>query len=217
MKKSVVILLVVLLLTACGAKQSNEKVGYQPRVQKEVGIKPYELSDRENFIQKTLGLGDNARIYTYRTPKETRSYSINKYKLKSDNTWESGGGIFSNVNVDGSASEKSGVFAVAVKTEKNGDYSYNVFEITLDDGRTTIPFERPDNMLSEAKKFIEEFREIKLNQEIPVLMVKGLTEEGGMTGCDLNDYFNPGNLSGADYVEVVTIVFSDKGLEELTP
>ncbi|HIT65474.1 MAG TPA: hypothetical protein IAC37_13725 [Candidatus Ventrimonas merdavium] len=83
-----------------------------------------------------------------------------------------------------------------------GQGSFSTEEITLE-----------ETPLGSTKSYLEEFLSIGLNQEIPVaVMVYDSGTE--MKSYTPQDYFEPSVFQGMDLVQVVTVLFSEKGIGE---
>lgn len=62
--------------------------------------------------------------------------------------------------------------------------------------------------MASAIGFLQEFQKIEINQEIPVALM--VYDSGPrLESYSLNDYFEPSKFDGMDFVQVVTLNFTD--------
>lgn len=88
-------------------------------------------------------------------------------------------------------------FAIDFNINLTDRFSYQTEEITL----LTEP-------TSSTKSFLQEFQKIELNKEIPVALMV-YDSSTAMGSYSLQDYFEPSKFKTVDFVQVVTLTFTD--------
>lgn len=197
----VLLSIIALILVSCSSKTDL------PKYLSKEGISPYELTESENYILQSFGMGSNAQIISFNAPKEAISLNINIYQLEDSEKWVDIGGGSISIGADRKPTDQLvGTFTMQLEEKyainfhinSNGLASYKTDEILLD-----------SKIIVSTKVFLQEFQSIVSNTEIPVaLMVydNGTT----MRTYTLQDYFDPSKFDGMDLVQVVTLEFSDK-------
>lgn len=193
--------IMALNLTACSGSGDISKT-----LTKE-GIAPYDLSESGQYILESFGMADTSQIISFHAPEEAVSLKVNVYRLGVGHTWEMiGGGSISLDAGRESAEPLTGAFTMRLREDYGIDFNINAA------GR--ISFKTDAIMLDQeitgsTKGFLQEFRNIELNTEIPVAVMvydSGLS----MQNYSLQDYFEPSKFEGMDLVQAVTLEFSDK-------
>ena len=138
-------------------------------------------------------------------PSKTVSCVLSVYCLGKDGKWEKvGGGAVTDENKNSGSG--NGRLTVKINEDRsmdlalltNGTVSYQV----------NPPSPRTDFLCS-AIGSLEEFQEIKVNCEIPVLLVT-YSNAAVLQSHPLQDYFTPSTFDGGDTVQAVTLTFSDR-------
>lgn len=227
-KRFLLIFLIISLLTAVGCGNgevidpSNEVADKAEEVEEEtveeveekIGVKPYDLSPENKDLLKILNLDRDSNILSFKAPRSVKNIKANIYILDENGKWK---------EIDRLNSE------VEDKDFYNKDFLEGTFSMVIDNvhtkkmviklGSTMRSLERDkDDTYIEGEiiagsyvslsKFLEEFREIELNKEIPLaIMVENKGEE--TIGYNINSFFNPELFKEIDYVQAVTLVFED--------
>lgn len=198
---AVLLISVVVMLAACSNKSDL------PTTLDEEGIAPYELSDSEKYILQSFGMDDTSQIISFHAPKEAKSLCVNVYRLEDNEMWRSIGGGGVSLGADRKPEDQlTGTFAMQLKENYSIDFhinasglvSYQTDEISLDTEPT-----------ASVKGFLQKYQTIEMNKEIPVALM--VYDSGtSMRSYSLQDYFEPSKFEGMDFVQVVTLEFSDK-------
>ena len=198
---SIALLVVFAMSLAACSNSTNTKT------ENKEGVYPYELSEREENILQAFGMGGNSQILSFRAPSEAISLEVNVYMLDENGEWKgySGGGISIGAERE-PVGELAGMFTMLL----HDDYSMD-FNITCGgrasyttDAVTTVP-----ETVASIKAFLTEQQGIELNKEIPVALM--VYDSGtSMRSITPETYFEPALLSDMDFVQAVTLTFSDK-------
>ncbi|SHF20402.1 hypothetical protein SAMN02745784_03154 [Tissierella praeacuta DSM 18095] len=199
----ILIFTTVMSLVACSKEINSSKL-----LRKE-GVIPYQLSEKEKYILQAFGMEGNSQIISFHAPKEAITLNVNVYRLEDGKNWSSIGGGGVSIGIDREPTEQlNGVFTMQLKENyvvdfninASGRASYKTEEIILD-----------LETMSSTKDFLQEFRKIEINKEIPVALM--VYDSGrSMRNYSLQDYFDPSKFYGMDLVQVVTLTFTDKEL-----
>lgn len=196
-----IMLSMILAFTAC-----SNPIDSSYAVRKE-GIEPYPLSEDETYILECFGMKDISQILSFYPPENTKSLHINVYQLKDDKTWKSIGGGEMSISVDAKSSEQlAGIFTMKMEEEYAIDFNINssgLFSFHTD----SIKIDK--EIVGSQKVFLQDFEQITLNKEIPVALM--IYSSGtNMVSYSLQDYFQPLKFVGMDFVQAVTMTFSDE-------
>lgn len=198
---AVLLISVMVTLAACSNKSDL------PMTLDEEGIAPYELSDSEKYILQSFGMDGTSQIISFHAPKETNSLYVNVYRLEDNEMWRNIGGGGVSLGTDRKPEDQlTGTFAMQLKENYSIDFhinasglaSYQTDEISLDTEPT-----------ASVKGFLQKYQTIEMNKEIPVALM--VYDSGtSMRSYSLQDYFEPSKFEGMDFVQVVTLEFSDR-------
>lgn len=198
---AVLLISVMVTLAACSNKSDL------PMTLDEEGIAPYELSDSEKYILQSFGMDGTSQIISFHAPKETNSLYVNVYRLEDNEMWRNIGGGGVSLGTDRKPEDQlTGTFAMQLKENYSIDFhinasglaSYQTDEISLDTEPTVS-----------VKGFLQKYQTIEMNKEIPVALM--VYDSGtSMRSYSLQDYFEPSKFEGMDFVQVVTLEFSDR-------
>lgn len=198
---AVLLISVMVTLAACSNKSDL------PMTLDEEGIAPYELSDSEKYILQSFGMDGTSQIISFHAPKETNSLYVNVYRLEDNEMWRNIGGGGVSLGTDRKPEgQLTGTFAMQLKENYSIDFhinasglaSYQTDEISLDTEPT-----------ASVKGFLQKYQTIEMNKEIPVALM--VYDSGtSMRSYSLQDYFEPSKFEGMDFVQVVTLEFSDR-------
>ncbi len=201
MTSAMLVFVLMVLMTACSGRVDLPKA-----VSKE-GITPYELSENEKFILQSFNMEDTSQMITFNAPKEAITLNVSVYRLEDGGKWSSIGGGGISIGEDRKPIEKlTGTFAMQLKDNYSiefviiagGKASYKTDEILLD-----------SEAMASTREFLQQSRDITINSEIPVALM--VYDSGNsMKTYSLQDYFEPSKFEGMDFVQVVTLEFSDK-------
>ncbi|WMJ77488.1 MULTISPECIES: hypothetical protein [unclassified Sedimentibacter] len=199
----ILIVTIAMALVACSNKATL------PKLLTKEGIVPYELSENEKYILQSFGMEGNSQLISFHAPKEAITLKVNVCKLENDKNWSRiGGGAISIGTEREPIKQLTGTFAMQLKENyaidlninAGGRASYRTDEIMLS-----------AETMSSTKGFLQEFKKIEINKEIPVALM--VYDSGtSMRSYSLQDYFSPSKFGGMDLVQVVTLTFSDKEL-----
>ena len=198
---SIALLVVLAMSLAACSNSTNTKT------ENKEGVYPYELSEREENILQAFGMGGNSQILSFRAPSEAISLEVNVYMLDENGEWKgySGGGISI-----GTEREPFEVLTGMFTIQLHKDYSID-FNISTG-GRasyTTESVTSVPEVMASTKAFLTDFKEIEINKEIPVALM--VYDSGtSMRSITPETYFEPALLSDMDFVQAVTLTFSDK-------
>lgn len=226
-KRFLLILLTLLLAMVIGCENveqptettdqtidDKEKLDDMEEFEDEIGIKPYVLSDENKNLLRILSLEREANIFSFKAPKTVKNIKANIYILDEDNDWK---------EIDRLNTE------VKDKDFYNNDILEGTFSIIIEDVHTkqmvvklgssirTIRRDKGDSLIDReifeggyvsSSKFLENFKSIELNKEIPLaIMVENKGEE--IMSYNINNFIDITNLEEFDYVQVVTLIFED--------
>lgn len=190
----------VVFLTAC----SNG--GASSRIPEKGGVSPCELSETETQLLESFDMTDTAQLMGFRAPEDAVSMKINVYHLK-DGAWQSAGqGEISTGKGDGGDKALTGTIAMQILEDHRIKFTVH------SSGNYTFI---SDAILSETESqssmtgFLQGFQSGELNTEIPVAL---MVHDAGtkMSPYSLADYFDPTRFAEMDFVQVVTVEFSEK-------
>lgn len=197
----ILIFIIIMTLVACSNKEDL------PKLLIEEGIAPYELSESEKYILQSFGMEDNSQIISFHAPKEAITLNVNVYKLEGDKNWSGIGGGAISIGTDREPIDQlTGTFTMQLKENYAIDFiinsagraSYKTDEILLDTEPT-----------ASIKGFLREFQKIEINKEIPIALMV-YNSGTSMRTYSLQDYFTPSKFEGMDFVQVITLTFSDR-------
>lgn len=196
------ILVIVMLFSTC----SNDNISTTRLLNKE-GVAPYELSESDLYLLKSLGLERNTKILTFKAPKSAKSLKVNVYVMYDNKTWDVMGGGEVSLGQDANPEERlEGTFAMRLKDDyaiefhisAKGAFSFqtNTLDANYEDAVSLVGF-------------LMDFQEIELNKEIPVAIM--VYDRGNlMKSYTMEDYFSPSSFEGMDMVQAVTLIYSDE-------
>lgn len=203
MKKFVAVLLAALMAAAFFSCAAPGQAAGEPSAE---GIKPYSLTDSEKELLQSFGVnGDNAQILEFGAPRKAVSCAVTVYCLGKNNKWEKvGGGAVTDENKNSGSG--NGRLTVKINEDRSMDLAL------LTNGTVSYKINPPSphtDFLCSVISFLEEFQEIKVNCEIPVLLVT-YSNAAVLQSHPLQDYFTPSTFDGGDTVQAVTLTFSDR-------
>lgn len=193
--------IMIVTLTACSGKADL------PKLLTKEGIAPYELSENENYILQSFGMGGTSQIISFNAPKEAISLNVNVYRLEAGEKWGNIGGGAISIGADRKPTDQlTGTFTMQLKENHAIDFNINA------SGRASYKTDEillESEALASVKGFLQEFQTIAINTETPVALM--VYDSGtSMRSYSLQDYFEPSKFEGMDLVQVVTLEFSDK-------
>lgn len=203
------IIFLILSLSACqDTKGDNIQSSHEKQLDKE-GLAPYNLSEDEVFLLHSLGIDNKSQIIMFKAPKGVSSITANVYRLSDDYTWETEGGSgLAVINSTENNHDLSGIFTMLLKDDASLE-----LRITTQDGaqysNSTKEYENISAFTASYKSFLSEFQQIELNREIPVAII--LYDNGtAVKSYTPMDYFNPSTFEDMDFVQAVTLTFSNE-------
>lgn len=201
MRKTIALILAATMTILLATCSNNSEL-------KSEGITPYELTDREKRLLQSFDLENNSQIIEFNAPQKAISLNVNIYRLNSDGEWDNTdeGGI--SIGID---REPVKVITGFFTMKLNKDYTID-FVINSNGGKAsykTKGFTVEPNITASAIDFLDEFQEIKINEEMPVALM--IYDSGtSLRSYSVQDYFEPSKFEGMDLVQAVTLSFSDK-------
>lgn len=195
-------LVIMLALVGCSSKEGGKKA------LKEEGIAPYKLSESEENVLNAYGLNtSNSQMIMFDAPQEAITLKVKVYSLDADEKWEiiSDGGM--SIGEEREPMDKlKGNFTMELKDNY-------VIEHRINCGGTAT-YETEEILLNKEDMattwtFLNEFQKIEVNKEIPVALMV-YTSKMSMNSYSLKDYYEPSKFEGMDFVQAVTLEFSDK-------
>lgn len=195
------LLITTVMLSACSGSSDGSKT-----MRKE-GVAPYELSAGEKQLLQFFCMEDTSQILSFKAPKEAVALHVNVYRLEDGGKWSSIGGGCVSVGADETpAKQLAGTVAMQLKDNYVVDLVVNM------DGRASY---KTDEILlgcepmASIKGFLQEYQEITINEEIPVALM--VYDSGtSMASHSLQDFFETSRFEGMDFVQAVTLEFSDR-------
>ena len=174
------------------------------------GIAPFELTERETYLLDSFDLKNKSQIIEFNAPDEVITLSVNVYRLGDDYKWDNPDGGAISIGLEREPVQYlTGNFTMILKE----DYAID-FILNSNGGKASYKTEKiilETEATASVKAFLEEFQEIELNKEIPVALM--IYDSGtAMRSYSLQDYFEPEKFEGMDFVQAVTLTFSDKNL-----
>ncbi len=218
MKKILFIILSIFILmgvTSCSGEVEKEKTEEKTKEEIEIGVSPYNLSQDAIDLIRTLNLEDRVNIISFKAPENAKNIKANIYNLDKNGRWKLINELKSSLKQGSYSKEEDleGSFSMIISedyyTEKsNINVGTSIHAITLTEEDYPI-----DNIIFEgdyaaSSHFLDEFQKIELNKEIPVaMMIKNSNTD--LADYDLKSFFSPSELYDMDYVQAVTLVFTD--------
>lgn len=194
------LLISMILLSACSNKTDT------PKILNKEGVAPYELKKSDTYLLQTLGLENSSNLISFKAPKSAKSLKIIVY-LKDKNGWNAiREGQVSLGEADKSTDRLEGTFAMMLKDNYVIDFNINT---------TGIASYKTDSLYTDNKiavsshVFLEGYKEIEINKEIPVAIMaydNGTTMRAYCT----QDFFSPSKFDGMELVQAVTMTFFDE-------
>jgi hypothetical protein len=191
--------LLCLSLSAC-TKEANRA---SQSLTKE-GIQPYKFTASDNVLLQSLNLQDKANIIEFKAPKSARNLEVSTYNLDKNNKWEEKSSVY--VSIDNSDNIRSeGTFSmlfnedhsIDLNINTNGNASYKTDKIELD-----------KKIILSSRIILSQYKEIKLNQQIPVAILV-YDSSNTIETYSTDDYFKPQRFEGLDLVQAVVLCFTD--------
>lgn len=192
--KKIIIIIGLFLLVSCNASATN------------MNLVPRQLQENESNILDLLPNGFDVLIYDYQVSDAIKSLRLNTYQL-SEGDWELISKSMQPVD------EPSGRLSIVFNEKRKG------VSFSLNDSETIVTSSQDfeDSYASNNMKHLEEEKVIESNKEFPVFIdIK--TNQNNITYFDLEFSFeNPDQLQnqGADSVYLMTLLFSDKEINQL--
>ena len=192
--------ILIFALAGCG----NHSVD-KPKLLEETGIAPYPLSENEIYVLDSFDIDDrNSQIVAFNVPIEATAVNVHVYQLGEKSNWEHVADGGATIKSDSGANEISGT--VAMQLKENYSISFNLnknYQFTTDEIFPEF------TQLGSMAVFLNEFQEIKINEEIPIAIM--VSDSGGdMRGYTIEDYFETELFEGMDLVQAITVSFTNK-------
>lgn len=207
MKKYVLLLVLLLLvsISGCTTNDSSTSAPQNPdptlHMEKE-GIEPFAFTERENFLLSAFSMKQNVALFTCKLPKEIVNMYINVHTLQKDGTWDS----YPSVGILRPSDEDTPMEgSIALVFQEDNSIRVNALG-----GSTVIPSPNLDFTTALTyRESLREHKEVVPNQEIPLIITEK-DSGSGLNSCSVEDYFTPETFRGVDFVQVITVTFSDK-------
>lgn len=206
MKKRVLSLLALAAAFALTACQAGTESADPSQPMDSAGVAPYALSEEGEYLMQAYDLDDNGRAFCFRSPEGASGINVNAYTLSEEGKWvECGiGGLFHDESMEEGG--LSGTFTLVL--EKDGSITLNI----LGDGSSYQSASDPvslDGYTGKMVGFLEEMQDAAVGEEIPVALI-GYTSGSSMESHELEDFFTPESLSDLDFVQAVTVEFTQE-------
>lgn len=215
MKKTLVLLLIIILLIVSSSCTKDSEI---EKVEDEIGVKPYTLSQENIELLKVLNLERTSNILSFKAPKAVKYIKANIYILEENGIWKEVDELskeiknehLNNDNLEGTFSMIISDVDTKEMTIKIGS---SISSILRDKGDYLIDSNTPegDFVLTTflAITFLEDFQKIELNKEIPVAIM--VEKEGvNIKPYNIESFFDTTDFEEMDYVQAVTLTFSDE-------
>ena len=218
MKKAAALTLAAVLslgLCACGSEAASQTA----TVLNGAGIAPYSLSQGEKDVLEAFGMFGRSKLIAFCGPEGASGLTVHVYRLGMDGTWEETGGGSIGLGQGGISQGQSGEAGAAGNVSEGAlegtfalelgkDYTVS-FRINSQGTASyeTEPIFLEKEIVGSAVGFLEEFREMELDEEAPVA-VMAYDSGTRMRSFSTEDYFEPSKFEGIDLVQAVTLEFT---------
>lgn len=219
-KRFLLIFLILSLIMAVGCENedltgtTNQDTDNIEEIEDETGVTPYTLSDENKDLLKILNLERKANILSFKAPRSVKNIKANIYILDETGIWKEIDrlskkvedrhfynndilkGTFSMI-IDGAHTKE---MVIKLGSSKSG--------IMMDERDSLIDREAFEEAYVGSSRFLEDFKNIELNKEIPVaIMIENKGEE--IILYNINSFFDTATFEEVDYVQAVTLIFED--------
>lgn len=204
MKKYFLPLMLLLLLPISGCTTNDSTATQNPDPtfhMKKEGIEPFAFTEREDFLLSAFSMKQNVYLFTCKLPKEIVSMYINVHTLQKDGTWDSyqSVGIFRPKDED---TPMEGTIALLFQDDSS-------IRVNALGGSTVIPSPNLNfTSVLTCRESLSEYKKVVSNQEIPLIITEK-DSGSSLNSCSVEDYFTPEKFRGVDFVQAITVVFSD--------
>ena len=177
-KRFLLIFLVLSLFMAVGCGNELE-VEVAEVVEDEIGIKPYDLSPENKDLLKTLNLDRDSNILSFKAPRGVKNIKASIYILDENGEWKEIDRLNNKVEDEDFHNKDflEGTFSMVidiVHTEKIViKLGSSIRSLVRDKEDIYVEGELFEGSYVSSSKFLEEFREIELNKEIPLAIKIG--------------------------------------------
>ena len=218
MKRAAALALAAVLplgLCACGSEAASQTA----TVLNGAGIAPYSLSQGEKDVLEAFGMFGRSKLIAFCGPEGASGLTVHVYRLGMDGTWEETGGGSIGLGQGGISQGQSGEAGAAGNVSEGAlegtfalelgkDYTVS-FRINSQGTASyeTEPIFLEKEIVGSAVGFLEEFREMELDEEAPVA-VMAYDSGTRMRSFSTEDYFEPSKFEGIDLVQAVTLEFT---------
>lgn len=214
MKKTLVIILTIILLIVSSSCTKDSNV---EKIEDEIGIKPYTLSQENIELLKVLNLEESSNILSFKVPKSVKYIKARIYILEENGIWKKVDELSKEIkNEHLNKDNIEGAFSMIINDvdtkEMTIQIGSSIHSIIRDEEDYRI-----DNSISEEgfvldtiqiNRFLEDFQRIELNDEIPVaIMVENTGSD--IISYSMKSFFDTANFEEIDYVQAVTLTFAD--------
>ncbi len=194
------LLISMILLSACSNKTDT------PKILNKEGVAPYELKKSDTYLLQTLGLEKSTNLISFKAPKSAKSLKIIVY-LKEKDSWNIiREGQVSIGEADKSTDRLEGTFAMMLKDNYVIDLNVNTTGVA---SYKTDPLYTDNNIAVSSHVFLEDYKKIEINKEIPVAIM-AYDSGNTMRTYSTEDFFSPSKFDGMDLVQAVTMTFLDE-------
>jgi len=214
-KKNVFLLMFTILLiisSSCTQKLEIETTDTK------VGIKPYSLSQESEKILRSLNLNGKTNILFFKAPKSTEYINVNVYLLGENGTWMEIDSLSfqaedKHYNNEGSL---EGIFSMVINDFETLELNINIGSSLRSLSLLKESFSADDvfyeGVYESSHIFLEEFKDITLNKEIPVAIIikNRATDSTDTIHYDTESFFATTDFEETDYVQAVTLTFASK-------
>lgn len=204
MKKRILSLFALAAAFALTACQGSAESDYSQPLDSP-GVASYELSGEAAYVVNAYGLSTNSWIYRFRSPEGAKGFNVNTYTLSETGEWVEtglGGLFFDEPQPEGGF---SGVFTLV--REKDGSLTLHILSdgASYDASTEPVALER----YSGSSVHCADDAPAEIGEEIPVWLA-GYTAGETLNSYLITDFFTPENLSDLDFVQAVTVEFTQE-------
>jgi len=178
-----------------------------PKSHTKEGVAPYELTESDTYLLRSLGLEKEINIVSFKAPKTAKSLKVNVYTLQEDDTWSviGDGQIF--LGADANPDDNlEGTFAMKLKDNYAIDFNINTTAMV---SYKTDTLDVDYEILASSEVYLTEFQKIEINKEIPVAMMI-YNDSSSMKSFTMGDFFSPSRFEEMDLVQAVTLTFIEE-------
>lgn len=168
-----------------------------------------DMNEDEKNLIELLGVEDEFKIFDFVVDENIRSIQLNTYELK-NGEWNLmvGGGGQSFTDTKGRLSIKYDNIANGVKKSIQSEHTGGGDSYEVIAPQDLSDYSRVESIFSGEKR-------IEYDKEIP-LAVQIFASENNINSNGVDSFYNPDLIKNYDYAYAITVMFSEKTLNELS-